>query len=54
MEDQRRDIRVKALLGAVVGLVEGNEKIPYQVRNISETGARLLLSNGHALPSEFI
>ncbi len=54
MEDQRRDIRVKALLGAVVGLVEGNEKIPCQVRNISETGARLLLSNGHALPSEFI
>ena len=39
MEDQRRDIRVKALLGAVVGLVEGNEKIPCQVRNISETGA---------------
>lgn len=54
MEEQRRDIRVKALLGAVVNAVESNEKIQCQVRSISETGALLTLSNAHSLPSEFI
>jgi len=53
MQDQRRNIRVKALQRAVAGFIDGDEKIRCLIRNMSEGGARLALSNAHSLPSEF-
>ena len=53
MQDQRRNIRARALQRAVVGSIDGDEKIRCLIRNMSEGGARLALSNAHSLPSEF-
>ncbi len=53
MQDQRRNIRARTLHRAIVGMIDGDEKIPCLIRNISEGGARLALSNAHSLPSEF-
>jgi len=54
MQDQRRNSRVRAFQRGIVGLIDGDEKIPCLIRNMSQGGALLSLSNAHSLPSEFV
>ncbi|MDB5643713.1 MAG: PilZ protein [Hyphomicrobiales bacterium] len=52
-EQARRAERVRTILGARVVFNSGRSSIDCQIRNISETGARLTLNEGLSLPGTF-
>ena len=51
--EPRRADRVRTILGARVVFNGGRSSIDCQIRNMSDTGARLTLNEGLSLPGEF-
>lgn len=53
MTEARHSERVRTMLGAQIVFNNKNSTIECQIRNISSTGARLILSESLTLPQEF-
>jgi hypothetical protein len=54
MTEARRSTRSKALIGALALFNEGRLSVECQIRDISSTGAKLLISSMIPLPHEFM
>lgn len=52
-EQERRSARVRTFLGAQIVFNNRNSTFQCQIRNISETGAKLEVSDTVSLPNEF-
>lgn len=53
MRESRKQERARAILGAHIVFNNRNSTIDCQIRNISRTGAKLVLSSSVTLPEEF-
>ena len=53
MSESRKSERARSILGAQIIFNNRNSTIDCQIRNISRTGAKLMLSDSVTLPEEF-